>query len=109
MFQQIGGVKIGRDILRCWNIGWPFARLFIHNDSLGIRVFLFGVTKEYAFARDEIVSLRIQKATFSRVLVIEHRNAKLPSFIAFEAFPTRTMQTLLDDLQRCGYSIMLDQ
>ena len=109
MFQQTGGVKIGRDILRCWNIGWPFARLFIHNDSLEIRVFLFGITKKYAFARDEIVSLRIQKATFSRVLVIEHRNEKLPSFIAFEAFPSRNLQNLLDELQKCGYSVVLDQ
>ena len=109
MLQQTGGVKIGRDILRCWNIGWPFVRLVITIDGLEIRVFLFGVTKKYAFARDEIVSLRIQKATFSRVLVIEHRNAKLPSFIGFEAFPARKFQTLLDELQRCGYSVMLDQ
>ena len=109
MFQQTGGVKIGRDILRCWNIGWPFARFVATAECLEIRVFLFGVTKKYAFARDEIVSLRIQKATFSRVLVIEHRNAKLPSFIAFEAFPSRKFQTLLDELQKCGYSVVLDQ
>ena len=109
MFQQIGGVKIGRDILRCWNIGWPFARLFIRNDGLEIRVFLFGVTKKYAFSHDEIVALRVQKATFSRVLVIEHRNEKLPSFIAFEAFPSRKMQTLLDELQNRGYSVVSEK
>ncbi len=109
MSQQIGGVKIGRDMLRCWNIGWPFARLFIYSDGLEIRVFLFGVTKKYTFARDEIVSVRIQRATFSRVLVIEHRDEKLPSFIAFEAFPSRKMQTLLDELQNCGYSVVSEK
>lgn len=109
MFQQIGGVKIGRDIARCWNIGWPFARFVATADGLEIRVFLFGVTKKYCFARDEIVSLRIQKATFSRVLVIEHRHANDARFIAFEAFPSRRLRPLLDELESCGYSVVIGE
>lgn len=109
MFQQIGGVKIGRDITRCWNIAWPFARIFVDENRLEIRVFLFGVTKKYLFARDEIVGLRIEKATFSRVLVIEHRDAKYAKFIAWESFPSRGFQILRDELEFCGYSVMLEK
>lgn len=106
MFQQIGGVKIGRDIARCWNIGWPFARLLVRGENLEIRVFLFGVTKVYRFTKNEIVQLRVAKATFSRVLVIEHRNANYPQFIAFEAFPSRKFQALLDEMKSGVYRVV---
>ena len=109
MSQQTGGVKIGRDILRCWNIGWPFARLFIHSDGLEIRVFLFGVTKVYRFSKNEIVLLKTYQTAFSRGVVIEHRNEKYPVFIAFEAFPARTFSNLLDELKNCGYSVVIEQ
>lgn len=108
MFQQIGGVKIGRDLLRCWNVGWPFARIVVGAQSLEIRVFLFGVTKKYAFARDEIFGLRVVKVTFSRILVVEHRNEKYANFIAWESFPSRGFSALLDELQRQQYDVATD-
>ncbi len=105
MFQQIGGLKIGRDMWRCWNIGWPFTRLICQSETLEIRVFLFGITKIYRFARSEIVALKTYETAFSRGVVIEHRNEKLPKFIAFEAFPSRNFAALIEGLERSGYIV----
>lgn len=107
-YQQIGGLKIGRNALLCWNIGWPFARFLVAPDALEIRVFLFGVTKKYRFVRDDVSSLRVMRTTFSRVLVIEHRNSTYAKFIAWESFPTRHFQQLHDNLKACDYNVLLD-
>lgn len=108
-FQQTGGLKIGRDIFRCWNIGWPFARLVITNDALEVRVFLFGVTKRYSFSRDEIVALQSYRTAFSCGVRIEHCKADCPTYIAFEAFPPRHFQSLIENLRDCNYSVLLER
>ena len=104
-FQQIGGVKIGRDLLRCWNIGWSFARLVCGGDALEIRVFLFGVTKVYRFTKDEIVALKTYRTAFSRGVVIEHCNAGYPNFLAFEAFPARNFAALMEGIEKSGFAV----
>lgn len=105
MFRQTGGVKIGRDFRRCWNIGWPFARLLVGADVIEIRVFLFGITKKYRFARAEIVALRVYRTRFSCGVSIEHRNEKFPQLLAFEAFPPRRLDAILQALRAADFDI----
>lgn len=76
-FTQKGGARLDN-----FKATWPFAKLFVSQEKLKLKVF----SKEYEFHKNRIIGLREYNGIFSKGMIIEHDMREYPHHIVFSTF-----------------------
>ena len=87
-----GGLHVGNSYFNAINASWPFAKLRIEKESIG----LFSPVGNPSFPRDQITKLSKYSGFFSKGLKIEH-TANQPPFIVFWSFDLPAVKRSLEE------------